>query len=135
MSRPEYAKAFEVAQIRCQNYPNCLEVLSLAKIEEHEKIECKFRVCKQCNRCLKQDIISMQAHLELHCGKTNLICQFCKVTLTRDELRRHHQCAAVYPIQKFMINSEMVVNASIVPRQFASLVTCFFCKNYLRMPQ
>mmetsp|Transcript_4129 Transcript_4129/g.5090 ORF Transcript_4129/g.5090 Transcript_4129/m.5090 type:complete len:121 (+) Transcript_4129:463-825(+) len=72
MKKPEFAKVFEMAKIRCKRYPNCMEVLSLSKIEEHEKISCKFLPCRQCNRNLKTNKVSMQAHLQLHCVETKM---------------------------------------------------------------
>ena len=132
MTMPKFAKAFEVAKIRCKNYPNCLDIVPLAEIERHEKILCKYQACKQCNRSLKQGTVSMQAHLELHCEESNMNCYFCKKSMTRRELMKKHTCDAVYPVNKFMIKHDMVVNGSTIPRAYKAITTCHFCGNYLR---
>ena len=62
-TRAELSKVFELAKIRCKSYPNCMEVLPLSEIERHEKISCKYRPCRQCQRSLKAETVSMQAHL------------------------------------------------------------------------
>lgn len=90
LSRPEMLKVFQLAKLRCQNYPNCQEVHPLETIERHEKLHCKVRPCRQCNRGLKVNTVSMQAHLQLHCPETRLPCQFCKTILTRRELLSSH---------------------------------------------
>ena len=132
MDSPKFALAFKEAKIRCKNYPNCLEVVPLASIEKHEKLQCKFQPCKQCGRTLKHEKISMEAHLVLHCEESNIICQFCKITMTRRELLTTHKCDAVYPFEKYMIKREQVVNASIIQQNQRSLMFCFFCDNFLR---
>ena len=35
-SNTEIANVFELAQLRCSNYPNCMQIMSLNLIEEHE---------------------------------------------------------------------------------------------------
>ena len=132
MTVPKFAKAFEMAKIRCKNYPNCLEVLPLADIERHEKISCKYQACKQCNLSLKQGAISMHAHLELHCEETNFACHFCKISFPRRQLINNHTCDAIYPVNKFMITRDMVVNGSAIPRPYKAITSCYFCGNYLR---
>ena len=62
-NKPEFAKVFDLAMIRCSSYPNCLEILPLSQIEKHEKIDCIYRPCHQCERNLLVNKISMQAHL------------------------------------------------------------------------
>ena len=103
MKKPEFAKVFELAQIRCQYYPNCQEILNLSTIEKHEKFNCIHRPCKQCGRTLDDSKISMQAHIMLHCEETKMPCQFCKKTLTRNELMNDHKCNAIIPYAKFGI--------------------------------
>ena len=62
-------------------------------------------------------------------------CYFCKVTLTRRELKEQHTCTAVYPSQTYAIKPSMVQNKHVIPSDFSSITTCFFCRNYLRKPQ
>ena len=37
LERPEFGSVFSLTQIRCTNYPNCLEVHTLDEIEKHEQ--------------------------------------------------------------------------------------------------
>jgi len=133
-SRPEFAKVFELAKIRCKRYPNCLEVHPLSEIEHHEKIGCKNLPCKQCNRNLKKGTVSMQAHLQLHCEETKMQCEFCKMILPRRELASTHTCSAVFSAKDFAITHAMVVNSELIPNDFTNITTCYFCGNYLRKP-
>ena len=59
-------------------------------------------------------------------------CQFCKHVLTREELKTTHKCGAIYPRSTFAITKGIVINSHIIPSDFSSVTTCFFCENFLR---
>ena len=114
-------------------------MVSLAEVEKHEKIFCEFIECKKCNKrwlCEEDsDRYSLLGHIELRCEAAQLVCHFCKGTFTRRELMNEHMCDSVYyPSSRLMITPEMVVNSFVIPESanYRSLVSCHFCRNYLR---
>ena len=130
----EVAKVFELARTKCKFFPNCTEKLPLNQIEKHEAEECEYRPCRKCNRGLKKDTVSMQAHLALHCEEEIMPCQFCKTELTRKELKNSHTCDQIIPSNKFSITASIVANPQIIPAEMKPDVTCAKCWHYLRSP-